>query len=45
MKKFHQDQFKRFLQEDQNKLISKEKDKINKYEELEQKRLKSYAEY
>jgi hypothetical protein len=35
MKKFHQDQFLRFLQEDQNKLITKEQEKIKKYEELE----------
>jgi hypothetical protein len=40
MKKFHQNQFLIFLQEDQNKLITKEKEKIKKVEELEQKRLK-----
>jgi hypothetical protein len=41
MKKFHQNQFLRLLQEDQNKLITKEQEKIKKDEELEQKRLKA----
>jgi hypothetical protein len=33
------------LQEDQNKLIIKEKEKVKKAEELEQKRLKDDEEY
>jgi hypothetical protein len=45
MKKFYQDQFQRFLQEDQNKLITKEEEKVKKVAKLEQKRLKDDVEY
>jgi predicted PP-loop superfamily ATPase len=45
MMKFHQDQFQRFLLEDQNKIINKEKEKVNKAGELEKTRLKYDEEY
>jgi hypothetical protein len=45
IKKFHQNQFLRLLEEDKNKAVTKENEKIKKVEELEQKRLKVDAEY
>jgi hypothetical protein len=45
MKKFHQDLFQRFLQEDQNKLFSKDQYNIKKDKELEKKRLETDVEY
>jgi hypothetical protein len=45
MNKFHPNQFLIFLQEYQNKLITKEWEKINKDEEMEKKTMKSNAKY
>jgi hypothetical protein len=45
MRKFHQNQFLRLLQEDQDKIITKEKENIKKAKELEYKRMKVDVEY